>query len=65
MFPCYESQEFRINSGVRIICYLDLLEKLSRNTKKKANKARRNQRVLGRSIDDRPKEIGTIESFGH
>ena len=42
---------------------IDLPQKLSRNTK--IHKDKENKRVLGRSIEERPKEVDTREDFGH
>ena len=42
---------------------MDLPEKLKRKTKSK--QVRENKRILGDSIDDRPKEIETRAEFGH
>lgn len=43
----------------------DLLEKLSRKIKSKNLGHRPNRRILGKSIDERPKTIDSRESFGH
>ena len=45
------------------ISNIDLPEKVSRNTCRKHS--RQNKRILGRSIEDRSKEIETREEFGH
>ena len=63
--PCTTTLYHWIDSGVMKTRNLDLLEKLSRNTKKRTTKVRRNKRVLGPSIEDRPKAIETREHFGH
>lgn len=42
---------------------IDLLEKVKRNTKEHRN--RENKRILGRSIEERPKEIQSRIEFGH
>lgn len=42
---------------------MDLPEKLKRKTK--GSRVRENKRILGDSIDDRPKEIDTRMEFGH
>ena len=65
IIPCTTTLYHWIDSGVMKTRNLDLLEKLSRNTKKNTKKARRNQRVLGPSIEERPQEIETRKSFGH
>ena len=52
-----------IDRGLLGIKNIDLPEKMKRNTKVRRN--RENRRVLGRSIEERPKEIETREEFGH
>ena len=42
---------------------MDLLLKLRRNTKR--YNTRRNKRILGTSIEDRPKEVNDRNDFGH
>lgn len=42
---------------------MDLLLKLRRNTREK--RVRENKRVLGTSIDQRPKSINERSEFGH
>ena len=42
---------------------VDLLEKVRRNTK--SARCRKNQKVLGQSIEQRPAEIQTRKEFGH
>ena len=49
--------------GLVNIKNIDLPEKISRNTKIKKN--RQNKKKLGKSIEERPKEIDTREEFGH
>ena len=49
--------------GLINIKNIDLPEKISRNTKVKKN--RLNKKKLGKSIEERPKEIDTREEFGH
>ena len=65
IIPCTTTLYHWIDSGVMKTHNLDLLENLSRNTKKNTKKAHRNQRVLGPSIEDCPQEIETRKSFGH
>lgn len=55
--PCTTTLYNWINSGVMTTGNLDLLEKRSRNTKKKKNNARRNHCILGQSIDDCLKKL--------
>jgi len=52
-----------IDMGLLEIKNIDLPFKLRRNTKQQ--RIRVNKRNLGRSIDERPKEINTRETFGH
>lgn len=49
--------------GLLPITNMDLPEKLKRRTKSDRN--RRNKRVLGRSISERPPEVSVRKSFGH
>ena len=49
--------------GLLNIKNIDLPQKLSRNTK--IHKDKENKRGLGRSIEERPKEVDTREDFGH
>lgn len=65
IIPCTTTLYHWIDSRVMETRNMDLLEKLSRTTKKSTKTVRRNQRVLGPSIEDRPQEIETRESFGH
>lgn len=52
-----------VDYGLLEIKNIDLPQKLRRNTK--ARHTRENKRILGRSIEERPKEIETREEFGH
>lgn len=52
-----------IDRGLLGIKNIDLPEKMRRNTKSRHN--RENKRILGRCIEERPKEIETREEFGH
>lgn len=54
-----------IDSGIMRTKNIDLLEKLSRKIKNPSQKVRRNKRVLGTSIEERPQSIDTRETFGH
>ena len=54
-----------IDKGIMRTTNLDLLEKLSRRPKVSSLKKRPNKRILGQSIDKRPKEIDGRETFGH
>ncbi|WP_368646214.1 IS30 family transposase [Alkalibacterium putridalgicola] len=65
IIPCTTTLYGWIDRGIMRTKNIDLLEKLSRKPKVSAQKKRPNKRVLGPSIDRRPKEIDTRESFGH
>lgn len=52
-----------IDMGLIELTNMDLLLKLRRNTKK--HNTRRNRRVLGASIEERPKEVKNRNEFGH
>ena len=52
-----------VDLGLLNIKNIDLPQKLSRKTKHHKN--RENKRILGRSIEERPKEVDSREEFGH
>lgn len=52
-----------VDNGLIGIKNIDLPEKLKRSTKKE--KVRKNKRILGDSIENRPKSVETREEFGH
>lgn len=52
-----------VDLGLLSIKNIDLPEKLARNAKKERNHV--NKKNLGRSIEERPKEINTRQEFGH
>ena len=52
-----------VDLGLLPIKNIDLPEKLRRNTKR--HEARKNRKILGKSIEERPKIIDTREEFGH
>ncbi len=54
-----------IDRGIMKTKNIDLLEKLSRKIKTVRSSYRSNKRILGKSIEERPKEIETRETFGH
>ena len=54
-----------IDRGIMRTKNMDLLEKLSRKIKAVRPGHRPNKRVLGTSIEERPKEVETRETFGH
>lgn len=63
--PSTKSLYHWIDSGIMKTRNLDLLEKLGRKPSKSKPKIRRNKRVLGESIEQRPKGVDTREEFGH
>ena len=52
-----------VDQGLLDIHNYDLPEKLKRNTK--LHRIRKNKKKLGRSIEERPKEINKRNGFGH
>jgi len=52
-----------VDLGLLNIKNIDLPEKLKRNTK--PNKVRENKRILGTSIEERPKDVKNRLEFGH
>lgn len=52
-----------VNLGLLPIKNIDLPEKLKRNTK--SSNARKNRRILGKSIEERPETVNSREEFGH
>lgn len=65
IIPCTTTLYGWIDKGIMRTKNIDLLEKLSRKPKVSTQQNRPNKRVLGPSIDSRPKEIDTRETFGH
>ena len=63
--PCTTILYHWIDSGIMRTKNIDLLEKLSRKITNPSQKARRNKRVLGTSIEERPPSIGDRGTFGH
>lgn len=57
IIPCTTTMYNWIDRGMMQTKNMDLLEKTSRKTKKQPYKTRRNKRILGPSIDERPNEI--------
>ncbi|WP_052400916.1 IS30 family transposase [Oceanobacillus jeddahense] len=53
----------RIDAGLLKFRNIDLELKLRRSTKKKTN--RKHKKLLGKSIDERPKSVDTREEIGH
>lgn len=52
-----------VDLGLLTIKNIDLPEKLKRNTK--SSNARKNRRILGKSIEERPETVNSREEFGH
>lgn len=65
IIPCTTTLYNWIDRGVMRTRNIDLLEKLSRKPKATASQKLPNKRVLGPSIDQRPKSVKTRQSFGH
>lgn len=65
MIPCTTTLYQWIDSGIMRTKNIDLLEKLSRSTKDKGSTPRKNKRILGPSIDQRPSSINDRSQFGH
>lgn len=61
--PCVRTLYNWIDLGFLTTINLDLLLKIRRKTK--AVRMRKNRRLLGQSIENRPKEIDTRQEFGH
>src|SRR5699024_12589216 len=60
---CTKNMYNYFNQGLLRIYNYDLPEKLKLNTK--LHRIRRNKKKLGRSIEERPKEINKRNEFGH
>lgn len=52
-----------VDLGILPIKNIDLPEKLARNTKR--HEARKNRKILGKSIEQRPETVNLREEFGH
>ncbi len=52
-----------VDLGLLTIKNIDLPEKLKRNTK--SSNARKNRKILGKSIEERPETVNSREEFGH
>lgn len=65
IIPCTTTLYHWIDRGIMKTKNIDLLEKVSRNTSKSKYKARDNKRILGKSIEQRPKEVEDRTTFGH
>jgi len=65
IIPCTTTLYQWIDRGIMKTTNMDLLEKLSRKPKTDRPKQRPNKRILGESIDERPEEIDSRDTFGH
>jgi IS30 family transposase len=63
LIPCVSTLYHWIDAGFLKTKNMDLMVKMTLNTKKKRN--RKNKTVLGKSIEERPESILTREEFGH
>lgn len=54
-----------IDSGIMRTKNINLLEKVGRKSRTTKDKSRRNMKVLGTSIEERPKFIHHRQEFGH
>jgi IS30 family transposase len=65
IIPCTTTLYQWIDRGIMKTTNMDLLEKLSRKTKPTSQKHCPNKRKLGKSIEERPEQIESRETFGH
>lgn len=65
VLPCTSTLYQWIERGIMRTRNIDLLEKLSRKPRVDAPVVRQNKRILGPSIEERPTEVETRETFGH
>ena len=65
VIPCTTTLYGWIDKGIRRTKNMDLLEKLSRKPKDTTYRNRKNKRMLGQSIEQRPAEIDNRQTFGH
>lgn len=63
--PCTSTLYNWIDSGIMQTKNIDLLEKVGRKPRETKGKERRNKKVLGTSIEERPESVGDREEFGH
>ena len=62
---CTKTLYHYVDMGFLPIKNLDLPEKVSRKQNKGKRDSRKNKRVLGKSIEERPKSVDSREEFGH
>ena len=65
LIPCTTTLYHWIDCQIMQTRNIDLVEKLKRHSKVSAPKTRPHKKVLGMSIDERPEEINTRQTFGH
>lgn len=63
--PCTTTLYNWIDRGIMKTKNIDLLEKVGRKQRTSKNKQRRNVKVLGTSIEDRPVSVEDRQEFGH
>ena len=65
LIPCTSTLYNWIDRGIMKTKNIDLLDKVSRKPRNHSPIHRENRRVLGPSIEDRPKEVDSRKHFGH
>lgn len=65
LIPCTSTLYRWIDRGIMKTKNIDLLEKVSRKPRNDSHTHRENRRILGPSIEKRPKDIETRTHFGH
>jgi len=65
LIPCTSTLYNWIDRGITKTKNIDLLDKVSRKPRNNSPIHRENRRVLGPSIEERPKEVDSRKHFGH
>ena len=65
IIPSTSTLHYWIDSGIMQTKNIDLLEKVNRKPRSTKGKARRNKKVHGTSIEERPKSVENRKEFGH
>jgi len=65
LIPCTTTLYNWIDSGIMRTKNIDLLEKVGRKPRETKGKERRNKKVYGESIENRPEFVENREEFGH
>jgi len=65
LIPCTSTLYHWIDRGIMRTKNIDLLDKVSRKLRNESPIHRENRRVLGPSIEERPKEVDSRQHFGH